>query len=56
MAIFSGSLSGTVPAMPSKSMSHRALISASLCGGISRINNFALSDDVNATLRCVEAL
>ena len=56
MAIFDGSLSGTVPAMPSKSMSHRALISASLCGGISRINNFALSEDVNATLRCVEAL
>ena len=56
MAIFSGSLSGTVPAMPSKSMSHRALISASLCSGISHINNFALSEDVSATLRCVEAL
>ena len=56
MAIFDGSLSGTVPAMPSKSMSHRALISASLCSGISHINNFALSEDVSATLRCVEAL
>ena len=56
MGVFSGSLSGTVPAMPSKSMSHRALISASLCNGISRINNFALSDDVRATLRCMEAL
>ena len=56
MAVFYGSLSGTVSAMPSKSMSHRAIISASLCSGVSRINNFALSEDITATLRCVEAL
>ncbi|MBQ6704005.1 MAG: 3-phosphoshikimate 1-carboxyvinyltransferase [Clostridia bacterium] len=56
MAVFYGSLSGTVSAMPSKSMSHRAIISASLCSGVSRINNFALSEDITATLHCVEAL
>lgn len=56
MAVFRGRLSGTISAMPSKSMSHRALIAAALCNGKSHINNFALSDDVNATLRCAEAL
>lgn len=56
MAVFSGSLCGTVSAMPSKSMSHRALICASLCSGISRISNFALSEDTQATLGCMQAL
>ncbi|MBR5291369.1 MAG: 3-phosphoshikimate 1-carboxyvinyltransferase [Clostridia bacterium] len=56
MAIFGGSLSGTVPAMPSKSISHRALISASLCSGISHISSFSLSGDTRATLRCIRAL
>ncbi len=56
MAVFSGSLSGGIPAMPSKSMSHRALICAALCSGTSRINNFALSQDISATLSCIEAL
>ena len=56
MAVFGGSLSGSVHAMPSKSMSHRALISASLCSGKSTISNIVLSEDVKATLGCAEAL
>lgn len=56
MAVFSGILSGAVSAMPSKSMSHRALLAASLCNGKSRINNFALSQDIGATLGCIQSL
>ena len=56
MAVFSGSLSGSIPAMPSKSMSHRTLISAALCNGVSHIHNLALSEDIAATLGCIHAL
>jgi len=56
MAVFGGSLNGSIPAMPSKSMSHRALICAALSGGKSRISSFALSRDVSATLSCIKAL
>lgn len=56
MPVFSGSLSGSIPAMPSKSMSHRALIAAALCDGSSSIHNISLSQDVSATLRCIQSL
>lgn len=46
---------GTVAAPPSKSVLHRALISAFLAGG-GRIKNAALSEDVLATLDCIAAL
>ncbi len=39
-----------------KSISHRALIFASLADGISRIENLATSDDVNATIRVLRTL
>ena len=50
-------LSGTISAPPSKSMAHRMLI----CGGLSHGNTSTIkgisdSDDVKATLRCLEAL
>ena len=50
-------LSGTIAAPPSKSMAHRMLI----CGGlspekISTIRGISDSEDVKATLRCLEAL
>lgn len=56
MSVFSGSLSGSIAAMPSKSMSHRAIIAASLCSGVSTIQGISLSQDVAATLRCVKGL
>lgn len=46
---------GSVMAPPSKSASHRALI----CGALSRrscINNLAYSQDILATLRCLESM
>ena len=50
-------LSGTISAPPSKSMAHRMLI----CGGLSPektsiIKGISDSEDVTATLRCLEAL
>ncbi len=49
-------LRGAVTPPPSKSMAHRLLISAALAEGTSIIHNVALSQDIEATLRCVEAL
>ena len=46
---------GTVNAPPSKSVSHRALICGALSGEAT-INNIAYSEDVLATLGCLEAL
>ncbi len=46
---------GTVAVPPSKSMAHRLLI----CGGLagqSEIKNLALSQDISATMDCLEAL
>lgn len=45
-------LSGIITPPPSKSLSHRAIICASLCNddGISKIDNVILSDDINATI------
>lgn len=49
-------LRGAVTPPPSKSMAHRLLISAALAEGTSMIRNVALSQDIEATLRCMEAL
>ena len=49
-------LQGTVSAPPSKSMAHRMLICGGLADGISTIHGISDSDDVSATLRCLEAL
>ena len=46
---------GSVTAPPSKSMAHRALICGALTDG-STISNIAYSKDIEATLRCLEAL
>lgn len=46
---------GTVTAPPSKSVSHRALICAAFSKGC-KVSNVAYSDDVNATLNCLEVL
>lgn len=49
-------LSGVVTPPPSKSLSHRWILAASLAAGTSVIKNVSFSEDVEATLRCMEAL
>jgi 3-phosphoshikimate 1-carboxyvinyltransferase len=49
-------LSGTIQIPPSKSLSHRAVIAASLAKGKSTIRNIVLSDDVLATVDAMEKL
>lgn len=48
--------SGTVTAPPSKSDVHRAIICAALSGGVCTITPVALSNDIKATIGCVESL
>ena len=50
------SLKGEVNIPPSKSISHRAIISASLSKGRSEISNVAFSDDIVATLEAMKSL
>ena len=49
-------LKGTVCAPPSKSDVHRAVICAALSGGVCKVTPVAMSDDIKATVGCVEAL
>ena len=51
-----GPLEGTVIPPPSKSQAHRAILAAALTNGTSTIRNVALSQDIEATLRCICAL
>ena len=54
--IYPSHLNGTVTAPPSKSDVHRAVICAALSGGVCRLAPVALSNDIRATIGCVEAL
>ena len=54
--ITSKKLSGAVTPPPSKSMAHRLLLAAALAEGVSTIEHVAFSQDIEATLRCMEAL
>ena len=47
---------GSVQAPPSKSIAHRLIILAALAKGESMIGNIDLSDDINATLRCIKTI
>ena len=49
-------LRGMITPPPSKSQAHRLLIAAALAGGASVISNLALSQDISATLACMEQL
>lgn len=49
-------LSGVITPPPSKSLSHRWILAAALAAGTSVIRNVAFSEDVEATLRCMEIL
>ena len=49
-------LRGTITPPPSKSQAHRLIIAAALAGGESVISNVAFSQDILATLSCMEQL
>ncbi len=51
-----GRLSGQVTPPASKSQCHRLIIAAALTSGVSVLNHLSPSQDISATLRCVEAL
>lgn len=51
-----GPLAGTITPPPSKSQAHRLLLCAALSRGESFISNVSLSQDIRATLSCMEAL
>ena len=56
VTITPGLLQGTITPPPSKSQAHRVLIAAALSGGGSTLKNVALSQDIEATIRCLEVL
>lgn len=51
-----GRADGAVSMPSSKSISHRAIIGACLADGVSRISNISISEDIEATIRCMEML
>ncbi len=53
--IYPSKASGNVSAPPSKSMAHRALICGALTDG-SKISNIAFSEDISATINCLQSL
>ena len=56
ITITPGRLSGTVTPPPSKSQAHRVLIAAALADGECVISNVAYSQDIEATMSCLENL
>ena len=49
-------LEGAVVPPPSKSQAHRLIIAAALSDGFCRLSNVELSEDIQATLRCMRTL
>ena len=57
VTIYPSRAAGKIVAPPSKSMAHRLLICAALCrDGVSIVRGIDPSEDVSATLDCLEAL
>lgn len=56
LRIEKGRASGAVQAPPSKSMAHRLLICAGLSGGVCRVHGVSESQDMLATMDCLEAM
>ncbi|WP_304340221.1 3-phosphoshikimate 1-carboxyvinyltransferase [Metaclostridioides mangenotii] len=54
--LYPSELNGQVIVPPSKSMSHRAIICASLASGTSIIENIDFSDDINSTIKAMKIL
>lgn len=55
LTIYPAKLTGEVTIPPSKSISHRAIISAALAQGESVIENLVLSEDIKATLEGIKS-
>lgn len=51
-----GKLRGSITPPPSKSQAHRVIIAAALSDGVCHLSNVALSEDIQATLRCMRTL
>lgn len=49
-------LQGTLRVLPSKSASHRAVLAAALSQGACEVAPLQLSEDIDATIRCAQAL
>lgn len=56
VTLFPSSLQGTVTVPPSKSAAHRVILCAALSQGVCRIENVALSNDIQVTIQAVKAL
>ncbi len=56
LTIYPGTLSGSLRAIPSKSQAHRLLICAAFADGPTRLVCPQISEDINATARCLRAL
>ncbi len=56
LTMFPKKLRGTITPPPSKSQAHRLLLAAALADGVSKIENVAFSQDIQATLSCMEQL
>lgn len=56
ITITPGKLSGAVTPPPSKSQAHRLLIAAALADGESHLDNVARSQDIEATISCLDNL
>lgn len=54
--VYPGNISGALPAIPSKSHVHRLLICAALADSETRILCPALNADIEATVRCLNAM
>lgn len=54
--LYPSRLGGSVSPPPSKSFAHRAMICAALSKGVSRLSPIALSEDMRATIRSLQAL
>ena len=56
IAITPQKLKGTIQVPPSKSQAHRLIIGAALADGVSHLSNLAESQDICATLTCMQQL
>ncbi|MCL2031941.1 MAG: 3-phosphoshikimate 1-carboxyvinyltransferase [Methanomassiliicoccaceae archaeon] len=56
MSFGGGCLKGSVSSPPSKSHTHRAIFLASMAGGVSRVSNCLISDDILSTIGAVESM
>ncbi|MBQ6240131.1 MAG: 3-phosphoshikimate 1-carboxyvinyltransferase [Firmicutes bacterium] len=54
--VFPSRLSGEIRIPPSKSIAHRALICAGLADGLSVVSGLQFSQDIEATIRCLQVL